>query len=148
MPSLYIDGEHQVFIAAISETEEKPCERFKDRTPRLTFTLKGTKATGTLKYSLNLIDYKTADQYTEEEQRLKRFKFDYNGTKYEIDEDGYRIPCNAKNEQINDLIGYIANQCGFEEGQTISLHDFLGKHLIIRVKDKQITHTLSYEHTN
>lgn len=148
LPHISSDGTHEVFIASISESEVKPCLRFKDTTPQLTFTFKGTKTAGTLKYSLNLVDYKTADQYTEQECSLKRFKFDFNGTKYEIDEEGYRIVCESKTEDISNLIGYIANQCGFKEGDDIKLSDLLGKQLAIKVKNKQITHTLKYENAN
>ena len=144
-PRLTSDGEHKVYIAAIKQTEVKPCIRFKDTTPQIVFLFKGIDAAGTLEYKLSLVDYKTADQYTTEECNLKQFKFDFDGTKYEIDSNGYRVVCDVKTEEIGNLIGYIANQCGFKEGDDISLKDLLGKQLTIRVKDKQITHTLSYD---
>jgi len=148
LPLINSDGTHKVFIAAIKESEVKPCTRFKETTPKVIFVFKGIEARGTMNLDLNLIDYKTADQYTEQEIATKRFKFDFDGTKYEVDDNDYRIVCDAKTQDLSDIISYISSQCGFKEGEDIYLHQLLGKQLTIRVIDKKITHTLAYENAN
>ena len=148
LPLLNTDGTHKVFIAAIKESQVNPCTRFKETTPKVIFVFKGIEARGTMNLDLNLVDYKTADQYTESEIALKRFKFDFDGTKYEVDDNDDRIICDAKTQDLSDIISYISSQCGFNEGDDIYLHQLLGKQLTIRVKDKKITHTLAYENTH
>lgn len=147
LPQLNSDGLHKVFIASIKESQVNPCTRFKETTPKVTFVFKGIEARGTMNLDLNLIDYKTADQYTQEEIATKRFKFDFDGTKYEVDDNDYRIVCDAKTQDLSDIISYISNQCGFKDGEDIYLHQLLGKQLTIRVTNKKITHTLAYENT-
>jgi len=147
LPLLNTDGTHKVFIAAIKESQVNPCTRFKETTPKVIFVFKGIEARGTMNLDLNLLDYKTSDQYTESEIALKRFKFDFDGTKYEVDDNDDRIICDAKTQDLSDIISYISSQCGFNEGEDIYLHQLLGKQLTIRVKDKKITHTLAYENT-
>ena len=148
LPLLNSDGTHKVFIAAIKESQVNPCTRFKETTPKVIFVFKGIEARGTINLDLNLIDYKTADQYTESEIALKRFKFDFDGTKYEVDDNDDRIICDAKTQDLSDIISYISSQCGFNEGEDIYLHQLLGKEIVIKVKDKKITHTLAYENAN
>lgn len=148
LPLLNSDGTHKVFIAAIKESQVNPCTRFKETTPKVIFVFKGIEARGTINLDLNLIDYKTADQYTESEIALKRFKFDFDGTKYEVDDNDDRIICDAKTQDLNDIISYISNQCGFNVDDSIYLHQLLGKEIVIKVKDKKITHTLAYENAN
>jgi hypothetical protein len=145
LPLINSDGTHKVFIAAIKESQVNPCTRFKETTPKVIFVFKGIESRGTISLDLNLVDYKTADQYTQSEIALKRFKFDYDGTKYEVDDNDYRMVCDAKTQDLSDIISYISNQCGYKEGDDIYLHQLLGKQLTIRVRDKKITHTLTYE---
>ena len=148
LPLINSDGTHKVFIAAIKESQVNPCTRFKETTPKVIFVFKGIESRGTISLDLNLVDYKTADQYTQSEIALKRFKFDFDGTKYEVDDNECRIVCDAKTQDLSDIISYISSQCGFKEGEDIYMHQLLGKQLTIRVIDKKITHTLAYENAH
>ncbi len=141
--SINDNGEHEVVIYSISETNTKPSDLWLGTTPQLLFVFKGIVAKGQTKLWINLEGYKTADDYTSEELVGKHFKTTLNGTKYEIGADGRRVKCDVKTKRYRLLLANLAAQTGMQEGIEIEPHQLIGRKLVLRMKEGTITHLLN-----